>query len=107
MNEIFRIDVTVGGDHGQGAFRFPMKLLFIMKSSKKIERTSSVVYILCKKDYDDILKNTIIEKLQESFMLVLDPIRIDNHQVSIENLYVTSDLAFLIILLGKEFSSAK
>ena len=30
---------------------------------------------------------------------------IDNHQVSIDNLYVTGDLAFLVILLGKEFSS--
>ena len=107
MNEISRINVTVGGDHGQGAFRFPMKLLFIMKSSKTFERKSSVIYILYKRDYDDILKNTIIEKLQESFMLILDPIRFNNHQVSIENLYVTSDLAFLIILLGKEFSSAK
>ena len=82
-------------------------LLFVMKYLKNIEHTSSVAFILCKKDNGNILKNTIIEKLQESFMLVLDPIRIDNHQVSIENLYVTSDLAFLIILLGKEFSSAK
>ena len=103
MNEISRINVTVGGDHGQGAFRFPMKLLFIMKSSKKFERKSSVIYILYKRDYDDILKNTIIETFQESFMLMLDPIKINNHQTSIDKLYVTSDFEFLIILLGKEF----
>ena len=24
----------VGGDHGQGVFRFPIKLLFVMKSEK-------------------------------------------------------------------------
>ena len=35
FDEISRIDVIAGGDHGQGAFRFPMKLLFIMKSEKK------------------------------------------------------------------------
>ena len=46
---IIRIDVIVGGDHGQGTVRFLMKLLFIMKSFKDVERESSVVYILCKK----------------------------------------------------------
>ena len=49
IDNISRINVVVGGDHGQGTFRFPMKLLFIMKSSKNIERESSVAYILCKK----------------------------------------------------------
>ena len=78
-----------------------------MKSSNNIERTSSVAYILCKKDNSDILKNTIIDELQESFKLMLDPIKIDNHQVYIEYIYVTGDLAFLIILLGKDFSSPK
>ena len=78
-----------------------------MKSSKNIKRKSSVAYISCKKDNGDILKNTIIGKLQESFKLMLKTISIDNHQLSIDNLYVTSDLEFLVILLGKEFSSPK
>ena len=51
--DISRIDVIVCGDHSQGAFRFPMKLLFFMKSSKSVERESSVAYILCKKDNGD------------------------------------------------------
>ena len=38
---------------------------------------------------------------------MLESISIDNHQLSIDNLYVTSDLAFLVILLGKAFSSPK
>ena len=38
---------------------------------------------------------------------MLDPIKIDNHQVSINYIYVTSDLVFSVILLGKEFSSPK
>ena len=59
-----------------------------------------------KRQYD-ILKNTIIEKIQKSFMLMLEPIIINNHQVSIDNLYVTRDLAFLVILLGKAFPSPK
>ena len=54
IDDISRINVVVGGDHGQGVFRFPMKLLFIKKSTKNIERVSSVAYILCKKDNGNI-----------------------------------------------------
>ena len=103
IDDISRIDFIVGGDHGQGAFRFPMKLLVIMKSSKNIERESSVAYILWKKDNGDILNNIIIDKLQESFEIMLETVSIDNHQLSIDNLYVTGDLVFLVVLLGKEF----
>ena len=40
-------------------------------------------------------------------MLILEPITFDNHEVCISNMHVTSDLAFLIILLGKAFPSPK
>ena len=50
VNEISRIDIIVGGDHGQGNFRFLMKLFFVVKNTKNVERTSSIAYILCKKD---------------------------------------------------------
>ena len=36
VNKIFRIDIIVGGDHDQGTFKFPMKLLFAMKSEKSL-----------------------------------------------------------------------
>ena len=78
-----------------------------MKSSENAERESSVAYILCKKDNGDILKNVIIDKLQDSFKLMLETISIDNHQLSIDIFYVTGNLVFLVILLGKTFSSTK
>ena len=101
LGDLSRIDVAIGGDHGQGAFRSPMKLLFVMTSSKNFERESRVAYILSKQNNGEILKNTIINKLQDSFKLMLKTILIDNHQVSIDILYVTDDLVFLVILLGK------
>ena len=55
IDDISRINVAVGGDHGQGAFIFPIKLFFIMKSSKNIKRESRVTYILFKKYNGDIL----------------------------------------------------
>ena len=51
----------------------------MLKSEKNVERTSSVAYILSKKDNGDILKNRIIDKFQESFMMMLEPIIFDNH----------------------------
>ena len=38
---------------------------------------------------------------------MLETISIDNHHLSINNLYVTGDLIFLVILLCKECSSPK
>ena len=32
LDALSRIDVVIGGDHGQGTFRFPMKLLFVLNS---------------------------------------------------------------------------
>ena len=107
LDDLSRIDVAIRSDHGQGVLRFPMKLLFVMKSSKNVERESIVAYILCKNGNREILKNTIMNKIQDSFKLMLKILLIDNHQVSIDNLYITGDLAFRVILLGKEFFSAK
>ena len=38
ISNINRIDIVVGGDHGQRAFRFPMKLLYIMNNGIRHER---------------------------------------------------------------------
>ena len=84
-----------------------MKLLFVMKSRNTVERIRIVTYILCKIDYDDILQDTRINKLQQLFKLMLEPMTFVNQQLSISNIYVTDDLAFLVILLGKAFSSSK
>ena len=50
ISTIDRIDIVVGGDHGQGVFRFPMKILYIMNNETRHESIQTVGYILCKKD---------------------------------------------------------
>ena len=42
------INIVVGGDHGQGAFRFPMKILYIMNDDTRHESIQPVGYILYK-----------------------------------------------------------
>ena len=73
-------------------FQWKNSLLWDLKN---IEHTSSIAYILCKKNDCDILKNIIIEI----------PMIFGNQQVSILNIFVPDDLALLVILLGKELSS--
>ena len=62
-------------------------------------------YILCKKDNGIILKNTIIKDLGDSINSLNEEMIFNNQQLSSSNIYVTGDLAFLVILLGKEHSS--
>ena len=102
---IERIDIVVCGDHGQGAFRFPMKILYITKDDTRHKSIQPVGYILCKKDNGIILKNTIIKDLGDSINSLNEEMTFNNQQLSSSNIYVTGDLAFLVILLGKEHSS--
>ena len=37
LSYIIRIYIVVGGDHGQGVFRFPMKILYIMNNGIRHE----------------------------------------------------------------------
>ena len=62
-------------------------------------------YILCKKDNGIILKNTIITDHGESIKSLNKSMTFNNQQLSSSYIYVTGDLAFLVILLGKENSS--
>ena len=56
LSDIDRIDIVVGGDHGQGTFRFPMKILYILNNEKIYESIQHVGYILHKKDIGLILE---------------------------------------------------
>ena len=42
--------MKVGGDHEQGEFRFPMKIVRIMNSGKRHESIQPIGYILYKKN---------------------------------------------------------
>ena len=94
LSDIDRIDIIVGGNHDQGVFRFPMKILYIMNNQKRHEIIQPVGYILCKKDNGMILKITIIKDLGDSINLLNKLMSFNNQQLSPPNLCVTSDLAF-------------
>ena len=73
-----------------------------MNNEKRHESIQPVDYILRKKDNGSILKNTIIKDLGDSINLLNESMAFNNQLLSQSNIYVTGDLAFLVILLGKE-----
>ena len=82
-----------------------MKILYIMNNEKRHETIQFVGYILCKKDNELILKNAIIKDLGDSINVLNESMSFNNQRQSLFNIYATGDLAFLVILLGKEHSS--
>ena len=65
-SNIHWIDTVIGGNHGRGVLRFPMKLIYVMDNCNIFERVINVGYIYYWKDYNTVLKSTIIIKLGES-----------------------------------------
>ena len=51
------------------------------------------------------IKYTIIKDLGNSINSLNESMTFKNQQLSSSNIYVTGDLTFLVILLGKEYSS--
>ena len=100
LSDIDRIYIIVGGDHGQGVFRFSMKILHIINNERWRESIQPVNYILCKKDNGIILKSTIIKDLGDSINLLNESMSFNNKKICPSNICVTDDLAFLVILLG-------
>ena len=105
LSTIDKIYIVVGGDHGQGTFRFLMKILYITSNEKRHKSIQPEGCILCKKDNGIILKNTIIKDLGDSINLLNESMSFNNQWLCPFNIYVTGDLIFLVILLEKEHSS--
>ena len=80
--DIDRIDIVFGGDYGQGSYRFPMKLLYIMNNEKRYESIQPVGYILNKKDNGIILKNKIIKEFSDSIKLLYESMSFNSQQIS-------------------------
>ena len=94
LSDIDIIDIIIGGDYGQGAFRFSMKTLYIKNNGKRHENIQPKGYILYKKDNGITLKNTIIKDIGESINLLNESMLFNNQQLSQSNIYITGDLAF-------------
>ena len=84
---------------------FPLKILHIINNDKRHEGIQPLCCILYKKGNGITLKNTTIKDLWDSINLLNKLMKFNNKHLSPSNIYVTGDLEFLVILLGKEHSS--
>ena len=72
-----------------------------MNDDTRHESIQPVGYILCKKDNGIILKNPIMKDLGDSISSLNESMSFNNKQLSLSNIYVTGDLALLVLLLEK------
>jgi hypothetical protein len=119
---VVRIQVIVGGDHGDTAFQFGASVSVDLTGDRIIEFEVSVCELICRKDTCKSIESTILTRLTQGLEIVAmwnlnidvndeggeeckfskDTRSIHSHIVDI---YVTGDLAFQAMALGKESMS--
>ena len=123
-------DILIAGDHGQGSFKLNLKLLVQMSNDNHPEfvRKSWIAQVDCQKDTREVLFSTIsspinksLECLKRGLILLQSTNESGKLEFSIKlnddidlnsdskimkhipiNLYMTGDLAFYSLVLGKE-----
>ena len=130
--QVRRIDVTSGGDHGQGALQLGIHVTMVVTNEKKLEDSdndddksitlqSIVAEAICKKDNAAILKLAVNDSFvasmrdmatsnlkmardeQGKVQGTLAPLTRQSTATTLKvNLYVTSDIAFYGMAMGRE-----
>ena len=127
--ELKRLLVTLGGDHGGDAFQFGAKVgLHFHGNRKPIYFEVSACEVICRTDCSELLEKTLVEKLTpyikkmetDTMWVYLDeeqkvqccygnkPANIDEDRIKGIHktwFYVTGDLAFYAMALGRESMS--
>ncbi len=113
--------MVVGGNHGDVAFQFGTSITVEMIDGQIIEFEISVCEVICRKDTEKLIERTILPRLINGLEVVkLIPlcIRMNTEHsklvckynrtpsigsaTPIVDIYITGDLAFQVMALGKE-----
>ncbi len=123
--DVLRFQVVVGGNHGNGAFQFGASVSAELSDGKIIDFEVSVCELIFRKDMGKLIESTILPTLTSGLMVMATaPLHIlkddqgnilcefglternTQHKVvqtiSHVDLYVTGDLAFQAMAMGKE-----
>jgi hypothetical protein len=121
-SEVVRIQVVVGGDHGDTAFQFGASVSVDLTDERIIEFEVSVCELICPKDTGKLIESTILTRLTQGLKIMAtwdltievndegglacefnkDTRSVHSHLV---DMYVTGDLEFQAMALGKESMS--
>ena len=124
-SEVVRVQVVVGGDHSDTAFQFGASISVELKDARIINFEVSVCELICRKDKAKPIKQTILPRLTIGLQVVATmPLHIEtdkngllqcrfSHTAPVGNkstspkveVYLTGDLAFQAMALGKESMS--
>jgi hypothetical protein len=117
-SEVESVQVVVGGDHGDTAFQFGASVSVNLMGNRIIDFEVSVCELICRKDTSKLIESTILPRLTKGLEIVatwhlhiemnddglleceFKQTRSENSQLI--NIYVTGDLAFQAMALGKE-----
>jgi hypothetical protein len=117
-SDVARIQVVAGGDHGDTAFQFSASVSDHLTDNRIIDFEVSVCELICHKDTSKLIETTILPRLTRGLEIVATwHLHIKNNEQgqiecefkdaqSINSLtihtYVTGDLSFQAMVLGKE-----
>ncbi len=115
---VVRIQVVVGGNHRDTAFQFGASISVHLRDGTRIDFELSVCELICRKDTGKLIKQTILPTLTRGLEIVamwhLHIQRNKQGQILCEftqtcsqnshlvDVYVTGNLAFQAMALGKE-----
>ena len=127
---IILIDILFGGDHGKRAFREIININAKFTSGRNVTRIFSLAYVQCKKYNGEIMGNTFMDPIGDRLNNICSGRFLGwTHEVKTQfvimicgctlptprgkticsslwlRFFVTGDLAFYVIVLGKEGSS--
>ena len=70
--EFNKLDIIIGGDHGQKAFRLSLKVILKTDGNKKVgEFIANIGEVDCKKDTAVVLRNTIFSQINERLKTIV------------------------------------
>jgi hypothetical protein len=121
-SDIVRIQIVAGGDHGDTAFQFgALVSVELVEGVGNIDFEVSVCKVICQKDTAKLIESTILTQLTNGLeMISTMPLHIHTDELGniqcqfsntppsirtttpIIDVYITGDLAFQAMVLGKE-----
>ena len=117
-SEVEHVQVVVGGDHGDTAFQFGASVSVNLTNERIIDFEVSVIELICRIDTGELIESTILPRLTKGLEIVATwYLLIENNvngQIECKfvdtsspnslsvDMYVTGDLAFQAMALGKE-----
>ncbi len=66
LEDVTRLDVVIGGDHGGGKFHMTMKVSFRLPGKQTVSYLTQIASVSYSKDNTDILRETVLDTIRES-----------------------------------------